>query len=116
MWVPAGKADELGPGQVRPVEGTRREVVVCRTPSGELRALRGVCPHRGGPLRYGRLSPLVRSERFGEYALERTVTVLRCPWHAYEFDVASGEGVADPSYCVQTYPVREEDGEILVDV
>lgn len=116
MWVSAGKADELGPGRLRPVDGTRREVVVCRSFDGELRALRGICPHRGGRLRYGRLCPLVSSERFGTYELADAVTVLRCPWHAYEFDVASGEGIADPGFRVQTYPVKVEDGEILVDV
>lgn len=116
MWVTAGSASDLGPGEVRAVEGTRREVVVCRTFSGELRALRGICPHRGGPLRYGRLAPLVSSRAFGDYALEEDTCVLRCPWHAFEFDVDDGTGVADPRFRLQTYPVTEEDGEILVDV
>lgn len=116
MWVTAGSASDLAPGQIRAVEGTRREVVVCRTPDGELRALGGKCPHRGGLLRYGRLAPLVSSEAFGDYELEEGTCVLRCPWHAFEFDVADGAGVADPRFRVQTYPVCEEDGEIVVDV
>jgi nitrite reductase/ring-hydroxylating ferredoxin subunit len=98
------------------VQAGRRELVVCRTPDGELHALLGICPHRGGLLGFGRLCPLVTSERFGTYELAETTTLLRCPWHAFEFDVRTGEAIADPTYRVQTYPVREEDGRILVEM
>jgi nitrite reductase/ring-hydroxylating ferredoxin subunit len=112
MWVSAGRAEGLAPGQIRSV---RRDVVVCRTPSGELRAVRAICPHRGAPLAFGRLCALVGSARFGEYAV-REQTVLRCPWHSFEYDVSTGVAVADPKFRVQVYAVREEAGEILVQV
>lgn len=116
MWVSVCKADEVGPGQHRAVRHRNREIVVCRTPEGDLHALFGTCPHRGAPLAFGRLCPLVVSERFGTYTLERTATVLRCPWHAFEFDVTTGAAVADERFATQVYAVRETDGEIQVDV
>jgi len=67
---------------------------------GTLRALDGLCPHAGAPLGFGNLSE-------GH---------IVCPFHLWEFDCATGEYDANPRFRVATYPVRVEDGEILIDV
>jgi len=41
---------------------------------------------------------------------------LACPYHLWEFDCRTGEYDRDPSRGVATYPVRIEDGQILIEV
>jgi len=40
--------------------------------------------------------------------------VLHCPWHGWEFDVDSGYCLDDERMRVAVYPVRVEDGLVLV--
>ena len=81
-----------------------REALIGDTPyaichvGGEVRALSGVCPHRGGPLGQGQIHD------------GRVV----CPYHLWEFDCRTGEYDYDPSQRVATFEVRVEDGEILL--
>lgn len=65
---------------------------------GRVYALGETCPHRGGPLHLGR----VRSG------------IVRCPWHLWQFDLATGRSPVNPKSCVPAYPVRIEDGMVLV--
>jgi len=89
-----------------------REIGVVSTPDG-LRALRNRCPHQGGALCLGTVAErLVGSP--GRYQLGGT-TMLRCPWHGWEFSVESGLCADDPSKRVATYPVRVDDGRVLVE-
>ena len=66
---------------------------------GAVRALDGVCIHRGGPLGLGQIHG------------GRVV----CPFHLWEFDCATGEYDFDPSKRVATYPVRVEGDDILIE-
>jgi len=89
-----------------------REIGVVSTPDG-LRALRNRCPHQGGALCLGTVAErLVGSP--GRYQLGGT-TMLRCPWHGWEFSVESGLCADDPSKRVATYRVRVDDGRVLVE-
>ena len=62
----------------------------------------GSSPTRRRPLRIRNLD-LVRD---GE--------IIRCPWHLWEFDILTGGCLVDPKVRVKTYPVRIEDGEVVV--
>ena len=66
---------------------------------GELYAVEGVCPHRGGPL--------------GQGALHGHMLV--CPWHAWEFDCRTGRNDRTPEIRVGTVPVKVENGDILIE-
>ncbi|MEO8290087.1 MAG: Rieske (2Fe-2S) protein [Gaiellaceae bacterium] len=91
------------------IEG--REIGVLRV-NGELRGVRNRCPHHGGPLCLGTVRERVGG-RPGTYALAGA-TVLRCPWHGWEFDPATGQCVDEPSMRVAVYPAKAVDGRILV--
>jgi 3-phenylpropionate/trans-cinnamate dioxygenase ferredoxin subunit len=91
-----------------------REIGVLRLPDGTLAAVRNRCPHSGAPLCRG--TPHQRlTGTPGTYAGSGR-TVLRCPWHGWEFDVVTGSCPDEPSMRVAIYAARLEDGRVLVHV
>lgn len=108
---------ELGPGQMKTVWRGRTPIVVACSGRGEYYAVRGFCPHQGALLGRGRLWPRIVSGGPGEgYGLEREAEILRCPWHAFDFDLDTGRCLGDPGLRVKTYPARLEDGQIIVEI
>jgi len=93
------RLEELPEGALIEVIDGSQPYALCNV-GGEIRALWGACPHHGGPL--------------GQGALE--AGVVTCPWHAWEFDTATGECVFSRDLKVPTYPVRVEAGDVLVDL
>jgi nitrite reductase/ring-hydroxylating ferredoxin subunit len=90
-----------------------REIGVVRDPAtGTLHAVRNRCPHSGAPLCLG----LVVDRAVGRPgAYERSGRpVLRCPWHGWEYDLETGRCVDDPGLRAAVYPVRVENGRVLV--
>jgi nitrite reductase/ring-hydroxylating ferredoxin subunit len=70
-------------------------------------AVRNSCPHQGGPLCLGPTVGLATSSRPGEIAYTREGEILRCPWHGWEFDLATGRSIFDPTRTrVRSYPVE----------
>jgi nitrite reductase/ring-hydroxylating ferredoxin subunit len=97
--VRLGPVALVPPGAVSQYLHGDRPVAVCNH-GGEIRALDGRCPHVGGPLAQG------------NFVDGRLI----CPWHAWEFDTASGESVFNPAVRLDRYPVEIRDGEIWVDL
>jgi nitrite reductase/ring-hydroxylating ferredoxin subunit len=107
---------ELGSGEARPVKVGKTEIVVVRTERGEVFALRDRCPHAGAKLSRGRVLEKVIEGDDGGYALSPEECILRCPWHAYEFDLATGLCDADPKHVrVKSYPVSVEEGMVVLE-
>ena len=80
---------------------------------GRFYALRNSCPHQGGPLCLGRTVGLVLATRPGEISYTREGEILRCPWHGWEFDLATGRSVFDPNRTrVKSYPVEVDVEEL----
>lgn len=77
-----------------------KPVALFRIADGEVVATEGACPHRGGPL--------------GEGLLEGCR--LTCPWHAWSFDLRTGESITHPGTVLLRYPARIAGGEVLVEV
>ena len=95
--IAAGKAGDLPPGAARCVTHGKLAIAVFNM-DGRFYACDDTCPHAGGSL----------SEGFVEG------TAVRCPWHGWAFDLASGPKA--PWDGVQRYPVRDEDGRLVVEV
>jgi nitrite reductase (NADH) small subunit len=94
-----GRVDEVPPGEGRAFVAGGVQVAVFRLRDGSLHATQAACPHAGGPLADG----------------QTDVDVLVCPLHLYAYrwsDGASTSGAAP----IRVYPVRESDGEIVVEV
>lgn len=94
-----GPVEEVPPGEGRTFVVGGRQVAVFRLRDGSLHATQAACPHAGGPLADG----------------QTDLDVLVCPLHLYAYrwsDGASTSGTAP----IRVYPVREVDGEIVVEV
>jgi nitrite reductase/ring-hydroxylating ferredoxin subunit len=98
-FVKVGSLAQLPPGAVMEAEVAGDTFAVCNA-GGELYALAGVCPHAGGPL--------------GQGALHGTTLV--CPWHGWEYDCRTGVNEFDEDVKVDSFPVRAEGDDILIDV
>jgi 3-phenylpropionate/trans-cinnamate dioxygenase ferredoxin subunit len=80
----------------------------------ELFALADRCPHRGAPLcSNGAVVDAV--EGVGDAArVTRERALVRCPWHKWDFDIATGRCAVDARLRVRRYPVRVDGGELVV--
>jgi nitrite reductase/ring-hydroxylating ferredoxin subunit len=97
--VKVGPLSALPPGSVVEVTAGGAAYAVCNV-AGDLYALAGECPHRGGPLGWGALHD----------------STLVCPWHAWEFDCRTGEDTRDPTTAVRKFPVKVQGGDILLEI
>ena len=77
-----------------------RAVAVARLPGGALAAFGALCPHQQADLALGLLD----------------ATGITCADHLWRFDLPSGRCTSIPGARVPVYAVREEAGEILVDL
>ncbi|WP_026379225.1 Rieske (2Fe-2S) protein [Afifella pfennigii] len=111
-------AEEVRVGALTPVPFGRATLVLTRLPCGSLRALAGRCPHQGAALQFGCVTGLMEGECDGAIAESRAGEVLRCPWHGFEFDLASGEPVVAPPAArrmrLRFFDVSEEAGRVIV--
>ena len=67
---------------------------------GEFFASSSQCPHQGGPLGDGLVDG-------------KTGT---CPWHAWQFDLVTGEAVFDPGFKIDCFNVELRGDDILIEV
>lgn len=63
-------------------------------------AVDGMCAHQGGPLAQGQLD-------------EKCIT---CPWHGWQYDVASGNNVLTGKKMLDSYSVEIRDSIVWIDV
>ena len=89
--------------------------------NGNLYALRNICPHKRGPLCTGELTGRINADAppsasAAKLAVDGDGEVLRCPWHQWPFEIATGRCLVDPAVRVKTYPVRVVGNDIIVDL
>jgi len=96
-WVRVAGASELAPGSCMEAMVGGRAVALYNV-DGTVYATANSCLHRGGPLGQGTLDG----------------HTVMCPWHAWTWDVRTGENTANPSLCIPIYEVKVEEGEVLV--
>jgi nitrite reductase/ring-hydroxylating ferredoxin subunit len=82
---------------------------------GKFYAVLNRCPHQGGPLGKGYVVGKLESTRPGQYDLDLDESFVKCAWHGWEFELASGKSWWDPARTrVRAYRVAvEHGGELL---
>jgi nitrite reductase/ring-hydroxylating ferredoxin subunit len=108
-------ADDLRPGAMVQTSIGSRAIVVARSHAGRLHAFSDRCLHQGAPLVFGKLLAGVAGETAGEYRLADGQEVVKCPWHGYEYDLASGCALFDGRRRLRTFRVREHDGRVIIE-
>jgi 3-phenylpropionate/trans-cinnamate dioxygenase ferredoxin subunit len=99
-WVKVAQGGELVPGQKKQVDLDGVAVALFNV-DGQYYAIEDVCTHDGAPLAHGRFS--------GHQ--------VACPRHGARFDVRTGQALTMPAVePVDTYPVKIEGNDILVEV
>jgi nitrite reductase/ring-hydroxylating ferredoxin subunit len=98
-FVKAIEASTLSPGRGMELSLAGKAVALFNV-GGAFHAIANTCIHRGGPLGQG----FVEGQ------------VVTCPWHAWQYDVTTGENVVNRTVKVASYPVKVEDGQVLVKV
>ena len=106
-------AAEVPPGGrlVRTVGG--RSVGVFNV-GGRFFALHNRCPHRGGALCLGAVTGTALPTDDYRYEYGREGEIVRCAWHGWEFEIASGRCLVDARMRARTFAVEVEDGSVYV--
>jgi nitrite reductase/ring-hydroxylating ferredoxin subunit len=99
-------------GEVRLVDVGKHRVGLFRV-DGKLHALANRCPHRGAPLCEGRVATPVEL-RPGGPEVGLPGSIVRCPWHKWEFEIATGRCLVDDGLRVRRYVVRTEGDEVVI--
>lgn len=88
-----------GPGEAREFELDGITICVANV-NGTCTAMENVCLHQGGPL--------------GQGYVEGGKVV--CPWHGWEYDPQTGALEGDPKSKVAVYPIKIENGDVIVEM
>ena len=95
----AAKLSEIPPGSIKEVQ-VGGQVIALANVGGTLYAINNTCLHRGGPL--------------GEGQLEGSV--VTCPWHGWQFNVATGKAVQNPNAGLSCFATELRGDEVYVDL
>ncbi len=97
--VKVAALNEIPPGQRLVVDAAGKQIALFNV-NGKLYACDNVCLHRGGPLGEGYLEELI----------------VTCPWHGWQYDLATGECLMNPRAKITLYPVSVESEAVWVEV
>lgn len=102
---PVCPAEEIRPGEKTIVEVEGKSIGIFNV-GGEFFALRNICPHQFAPLCEGKVTGLCEPSPVGEFRWAREGEIIRCPWHAWEFDIKTGKSIFNPHKVrTKSYPV-----------
>jgi nitrite reductase (NADH) small subunit len=114
-WLRAAAVEEIPEGQSRIVPLADREVGIFHE-NGRFYAVLNFCPHFGAPICKGRVMGRVLATVEGGLTYDNENKTLRCPWHHWEFDLATGDALLPLRQRLKTFPTRIENGEIWVEL
>lgn len=97
-WLPVGFLSDIPQRGARCIRTPRGRIAIFRTADDQVFALEDRCPHRDGPLSQG----IVHGH------------AVTCPLHNWVIGLESGEALGADEGQVQRFPVRVEDGALLV--
>ena len=117
--VHVGTVDDFAEDDPVRLEVDGREV--CVVYDGEsFYALGNRCPHRLGPLHKGEVAKEVSEDVENTPSGQRPELiynenkVLVCPWHGWEYDLATGAHAGDDSYGLPSYDVVVEETDVFI--
>jgi nitrite reductase/ring-hydroxylating ferredoxin subunit len=114
MKVVVGTVSDFADGGRKIVDVNGKSIGVFRV-GDRFYAIRNRCPHQFGPLCLGTLAPRAVSDGPGDLRIDDGPPLITCPWHGWEYDLATGQSFMGPgrgnaaalSYEVIVAPGRE---------
>jgi nitrite reductase (NADH) small subunit len=106
-------ADAPADGQVRMLDLGGHRVGLFRV-GDALHALADRCPHRGAPLCSSGRTVHGVALREGSPAQGAGRASLRCPWHKWDFDIATGRCLVHERLRVRRYRVTVHGDDVVV--
>jgi nitrite reductase (NADH) small subunit len=94
-----GKLDDLPEGRGRAFQAGARTVAVFRS-NGKVFAVANRCIHKGASICDGELAD--------------SGTVVRCPWHNWSFELATGASCLDRSVRLRTFDVTIVGDQVIL--
>jgi nitrite reductase/ring-hydroxylating ferredoxin subunit len=98
MRTKVASSAEIPEGTGKTVDFEGKKIALFNV-GGVFCAIANECKHRGGPL--------------GEGSLDGSV--VTCPWHGWEYDVATGANLDDENVRVACYAVKLEGDDIVIE-
>ena len=92
-WIKIIEAENIPEMGSRKVIIGEEEIALFKTRNGSIFAINNICPHKQGKLSEG----LVHE------------SVVTCPLHNWDIDLASGEALGNDSGCTNVYESKIED-------
>jgi nitrite reductase (NADH) small subunit len=116
--VLVGQRSEFDGGARKILTVGDREIGVIHH-DGSFYAYENRCVHQGGPVCEGRILGRVEAVVADDQSItgesfSATEIHLICPWHGYEYDLATGECAADRRLHLRRYKVVEKGDQIYV--
>ena len=102
-----GKTSEFAEGNKKIIPNGQSEIGVYFV-KGNWYAYQNLCAHQGGPACEGLLIAKV------EEVIADDKTHIVCPWHGWEYDIATGVMVADRTHKLRKYEVDVRGDEVYV--
>ncbi len=99
-FIVVGKLEDLREGTMEAFDVDGEEVLVVWPVGGELCAYQGQCPHQDISLAEGKFDG----------------KVVTCRAHQWTFDACSGKGITPGDTQLARYPIKVENGTVLVQV
>ena len=107
-------ADLPRPGRITMVTIGHHRIGVMRV-GDEIHALADRCPHRGAPLcSAGEIVTGIERRSDGTLELGADGTLIRCPWHKWDFEIATGRCPVDGQKRVRRYSVVRDGDDVIV--
>lgn len=96
-WVETFAVGQIAAGTMKCFRDNKTNILIVNI-ENRLSAYRNECPHQGMPLDGGMLDD----------------GILTCPSHGFKFDAVSGECLTAPAAQLEVFPLRVDNGKILV--
>jgi len=108
----ASKADLIASGKMS-VQVEKYDVALFHV-NGEFYAWRNFCPHFAAPICHGVVTGTRLPSNVYEYRYGYENQIVRCPWHGWEFDLKTGEHLADPKTRLRGFPVETDEESVYI--
>jgi 3-phenylpropionate/trans-cinnamate dioxygenase ferredoxin subunit len=114
LLVEVARLEELREGTPRVISMNGKEIALALW-RGRVHAIRNICPHQTKSFKEGVIRDGLGGRSTDDLFVLEDDPIIACPWHSWEYDLATGRCTVDPKLRVKIYPVTVELGRVLLE-